>query len=77
MSSETEIPAVTFGHHVPPILTLGTFFFWRCLKDIIHNSNPRTKELNENIRREIANIPEEQLRRVDQIPSVCARNVCV
>jgi hypothetical protein len=36
------------------------FFFWCCLKDKVYNSNPRTEELKENIRREIANIPPAQ-----------------
>jgi hypothetical protein len=43
------------------------FFLWGCLKDKVYNSNRRTKkELKENIRREIANIPAEQLQRVRQ-----------
>jgi hypothetical protein len=42
------------------------FLFWGCLKDKVYNSNPRTKELKENIRREIANIPVEQLQRINQ-----------
>jgi hypothetical protein len=43
------------------------FFFWSCLKDKIYPSNPGTEEeLKENIRREIANIPSEQLQRVNQ-----------
>jgi hypothetical protein len=43
------------------------FFFWGCLKDKVYNSNPRKeKKLKENIRREIANIPAEQLQRVNQ-----------
>jgi hypothetical protein len=37
------------------------------LKDRVYNSNPRTEEeLKENIPREIANIPAEQLQRVNQ-----------
>jgi hypothetical protein len=36
-------------------------FFWGCLKDKVYNSNPRAEELKENIRREISNIPAEQL----------------
>jgi hypothetical protein len=33
------------------------FFFWGCLKDKVYDSNPRTEELEESIRRDIANIP--------------------
>jgi hypothetical protein len=37
------------------------------LKDKVYNRNPRTEEeLKENIRRGIANIPAEQLQRVNQ-----------
>jgi RNA polymerase-binding transcription factor DksA len=37
------------------------------LKDEVYNSNPpMEEELKENIRREIANIPGEQLQRVNQ-----------
>jgi hypothetical protein len=39
-----------------------------------YNSNPRTEELKENIRREIANIPVEQLQRANQNSSSGARN---
>jgi hypothetical protein len=42
------------------------FFFWACLKDTVYNSNPWTEELKKNIYREIANIPAEQLQRVNQ-----------
>jgi hypothetical protein len=41
-------------------------FFWRYLKDKVYNRNPRTEEPKENIRRERANIPAEQLQRVNQ-----------
>jgi hypothetical protein len=41
------------------------FFFWGCLKDKVYKSNP-PEELKENTRREIANIPAEQLQRVNQ-----------
>jgi hypothetical protein len=34
------------------------------LKDIIYNSNPQKEELEENIHREIVNIPAEQLQMV-------------
>jgi hypothetical protein len=50
-----------------PSLNPGDFFFWGCLKDKVYNSNPRMEqELKENIRWEIANIPAEQLQRVNQ-----------
>jgi hypothetical protein len=41
------------------------YFFWSCLKDQVYNNNSRKEELKENIRRENANIPAEQLRRVN------------
>jgi hypothetical protein len=44
------------------------FYFWGCLKNKVYSSNPRTEELKENIRKEIANIPAEQLQRVNQNP---------
>jgi hypothetical protein len=49
-----------------PDLNPSDFLFWGCLKGNVYNSNPRTEELKENIRKEIANIPAEQLRRADQ-----------
>jgi hypothetical protein len=50
-----------------PDLNPCDFFFWGCLKDKVYNSNPGTEgELKENIRREIANIPAEQLQNVNQ-----------
>jgi hypothetical protein len=42
------------------------FFFRNYLKDKVHKGNPRMEELKENIRKEIANIPVEQLERVNQ-----------
>jgi hypothetical protein len=43
------------------------FLFWGCLKDKVYNSNPRKEEeLEENVRKRIANIPAEQLQRVNQ-----------
>jgi hypothetical protein len=36
------------------------------LQDKVYNVNPQTEELKENIRREIANIPAEQLYEVNQ-----------
>jgi hypothetical protein len=42
------------------------YFFWSCLKDKVYNSDPRAEELKENIHREIADIPAEQLQRVNQ-----------
>jgi inhibitor of nuclear factor kappa-B kinase subunit alpha len=50
-----------------PDLNPCDFFLWGCFKDKVYNSNPRTEEeLKENIRREIANIPAEQLQRINQ-----------
>jgi hypothetical protein len=49
-----------------PDLNPSNFFSRNCLRDKVYRSNPRTEELKENIRREIANIPAEQLQRVNQ-----------
>jgi hypothetical protein len=49
-----------------PDLNPCDFYFWGCLKDKVSNSNPRKEELKENIHGEIANIPAEQLQRVNQ-----------
>jgi hypothetical protein len=65
ISSGRELSAVVFGQHVNLILIL-VIFFWACLKDKIYNSNPRTEELKENVRREIANILAELLQGVNQ-----------
>jgi hypothetical protein len=60
-----EDSAVIFGQHVHLILILA-ICFWGCLKDKVYSSNPRTEEEKENIHREIANIPAEQLQKVNQ-----------
>jgi hypothetical protein len=60
-----------------PDLNPCDFFVWGCLKDKVYNSSPQTEELKENIRREIANIPAEQLQMESRICSAGARNVCV
>jgi hypothetical protein len=52
MSLGAELSAVLFGQHIHSILILVIFFFWDCLRDI-YNSNPRTEERKENIRREL------------------------
>jgi hypothetical protein len=49
-----------------PDLNPCDFFFWSCLKDKVHNSNPQMEELKENIHKEIVNNPAEQLQRVNQ-----------
>jgi hypothetical protein len=60
------ISCVVFGQYVHPILILAIFFFRGCLKDNVYSSNPRTEEeLKENVRREISNIPAEQLKKVN------------
>jgi hypothetical protein len=47
-----------------PDLNPCEFFSLGCLMNKLYNSNPRIeRELKENIRREIANIPAEQLER--------------
>jgi hypothetical protein len=66
MSSGTELSAVVFGQHVHRILILVIFFFWGCSNDRVYNSNPRTEELKENIRSQIANIPAKQLQKVNE-----------
>jgi hypothetical protein len=66
MSSGTEIWAAAFGQHVHPILILVDFFFWGCLKDKVYYSNPLAEEELKKNRKEIANIPAEQLENVYQ-----------
>jgi hypothetical protein len=44
-----------------PDLNHSDFFFWGCLGGKVYDRNLQTEELKENIRREIANIPAEQL----------------
>jgi hypothetical protein len=56
---------VICGQYVHPILIFAIFFFWGCLKDKVCNSNTRSEEQKENIRRQIANIPAEQLQRAN------------
>jgi hypothetical protein len=52
-------------------LNLCDFSFWDCSKDKVYNSKPRTEEeLKENIRKEMENIPAEQLQSVRGI-SLC------
>jgi hypothetical protein len=52
------------------------FLFGGCLKDEVYNSNPRMEEeLKENIGIKIANMPAEQLQRVNQNLFTCVRNV--
>jgi hypothetical protein len=53
---------------LPDLNPCDFFFFWGCLEDKVDNSNLRTEELKENIRREIANIHAEQIQRVNQNP---------
>jgi hypothetical protein len=49
-----------------PDLNPCCFLFWGCLKDKLYNINPQMEELKENIHKEIANIPVEQLQRLNQ-----------
>jgi hypothetical protein len=50
-----------------PDFNTSDFSVWGCVKDKVYKSNPRTEEeVKENIRREIANIPVEKLRKVNQ-----------
>jgi hypothetical protein len=63
----TQLSAVVFSQHVHLILIIVIFFFWGCLKDKVYNSNHcMEEEPKENIRRETANIPAEQLQGVNQ-----------
>jgi hypothetical protein len=66
MSSGTELSAVVFGQHVHPTLIPVFSSSAGCLKDKVYSSNLRTEELKENIRREISNIPAENLQKVNQ-----------
>jgi hypothetical protein len=60
-SSGTELSARS------PDINHCDFFIWSCLKDNVYSSNPRMEEeLIKNIYREIAHIPAEQLRNVNQ-----------
>jgi hypothetical protein len=56
-----------------PDLNPCNFLFWGCSKDKVY----RKEELKENIRRETAYIPAEQLQRVYQNTSTNVRNVYV
>jgi hypothetical protein len=61
-----------------PDLNPCDFFFWGCLKDKVHNSNPGMEELKENIHRDIAVTPAEQLQRVKQnFFCQCKEYLCV
>jgi hypothetical protein len=66
MSSEKELSAVIFGQHIHLILILVNFFSWGCLRDKVYSSNPRTEEQEENICKDISNIPAEHLQKVNQ-----------
>jgi hypothetical protein len=70
MSSGTELSAVVFGQRGHLILIFVIFFFWGCLNDKVYDSNPRTDELKENIRREIANVPAEHFGKSEPLPPV-------
>jgi hypothetical protein len=56
-----------------PDLNPCDFFFWDCLKDKIYNSNLQTEELKANICKKIANIPEDQLQRVNRNLICCSK----
>jgi hypothetical protein len=66
LSSEAELTGVVFGQHVHPILISVIFSSAVVRRVKFTTSTPKTKELTENIRREIANIPAEQLQSVNQ-----------
>jgi hypothetical protein len=52
-----------------PNLNPCDFFFWRCFEGKVYNSNPQMEEdSKENICKETANIPAEQLQRVKSKP---------
>jgi hypothetical protein len=44
----------------------SVLFFWGCLKDNVYSSNPQMEGLKENIRREMSNIPAENLEKVNR-----------
>jgi hypothetical protein len=50
-----------------PQLNPRAFFFWGFLKDKFCNINVSKEEVKENVRREITNIPGEELQKVNQI----------
>jgi hypothetical protein len=67
MSLGTIISSGIWRARSPDINPCDFFFWnWSCLKDKVYSSNPQTEELEENILREIANIPAEQLLRINQ-----------
>jgi hypothetical protein len=71
MSSEAELLAVVFGQHFHSILILVISSSGFVLKDKVYNSNPQKEE--ENISREIGNIPEEQLQDLFRWCEECLR----
>jgi hypothetical protein len=69
--------SVVFGNRIissgiwparSPDLNPCDIFFWGCLENKVHNSDQRTKELNENVRRKFANITADELQIVNQNP---------
>jgi hypothetical protein len=58
---------VVFCQHIHLSQAL-IFFFWSCLTDTVYNRNTQLQELKENIHRETADIPAEQLQGVNQNP---------
>ena len=63
--------------HAPGLKPTRLFFLWGYLKDRIY-SNPRPRrldQLNDNIRREIRNIPQEPFPRVMENMAVRVQNV--
>jgi hypothetical protein len=76
MTSETIINSSIWPARSPDVNPGDFFFFWVCLKNKVYNSKPISEEeLKENIIREIANIPVEQLQRVNQNSSAGARTI--
>jgi hypothetical protein len=61
-----------------PDLNTCHFYLWGCLKNKVYNTKPQREDLKENIRREVANIPAEELQRVisEHLPSVRGMSVC-
>jgi hypothetical protein len=49
------------------------FFPWSYLKDKVYNGNTQTEEIKENIHKEMANIPAEQLQIVNQNLFCCCK----
>jgi hypothetical protein len=66
MSSGTELSAVLFGQHVHPILILVIFSYRVVSRTKFTTGTDDRKNQKKNVCKETANIPAEQLQRVNQ-----------